>query len=431
MVSIRRRKRKKGDKFVVDYRDGAGIRRLITCNTRGDADHVAGEKMLEAGQASGAPAVDANITVTQYVEHFLRILPATVKPATCQLYGSVLNHHVVPALGWVKVRRLQVAQVRAFVATKSEAGLSVGLLRMVLAALSAMLTSAVDDGVIRVNPAIGLKRRFRMLRQDSTIEGDVKAMTAEQLSRFLEKTRVDYRDFYAVFFLMARTGVRIGEALALQWADVDLRDRSIRVRRTLAVGAGKTRADRVGTPKSGKSRTVDMSRELAAVLRDCQRQRNVEALRRGWGDSVPWLFANDAGQPLSAEQVRSIFSRALKSAELPGYLTPHCLRHTFATLLLQDSAPITYVQAQLGHSSIQMTVDTYGRWLPTGNKDLVDRLDSTRPAADKQAERQAVAAAGGDQSVTNFDFPEMPDPQVIDSIGSAADLTPPRAFTPI
>jgi site-specific recombinase XerC len=105
----------------------------------------------------------ANITVAQYVEHFLRVLTTSVKPATRGLYASVLKCHVLPGLGSVKVRRLHPAQLRTLIAAKAEAGLSTGLLRMILAAVSSMLTSAVDDGVLRVNPAIGLRRRLRML----------------------------------------------------------------------------------------------------------------------------------------------------------------------------------------------------------------------------------------------------------------------------
>ena len=68
-------------------------------------------------------------------------------------------------------------------------------------------------------------------------------------------------------------------------------------------------------------------------------------------------------------------SRVLKKANLPAHFTPHCLRHTYASLLPQQGESIVYVQRQLGHASIQLTVDTYGKWLPMGNKAAVDRLD--------------------------------------------------------
>jgi len=73
--------------------------------------------------------------------------------------------------------------------------------------------------------------------------------------------------------------------------------------------------------------------------------------------------------------VRRVFARALKRAGLELYFSPHCLRHTFASLLLQQGESPVYVQRQLEHASIKLTVDTYGKWLPMGNKATVDRLD--------------------------------------------------------
>src|SRR5687768_17566809 len=64
-----------------------------------------------------------------------------------------------------------------------------------------------------------------------------------------------------------------------------------------------------------------------------------------------------------------------EEGKMPLHFTPHCLRHTYASLMLQQGEPVTYVQRQLGHASIQLTVDTYGKWLPMGNKAAVDKLD--------------------------------------------------------
>jgi hypothetical protein len=69
-------------------------------------------------------------------------------------------------------------------------------------------------------------------------------------------------------------------------------------------------------------------------------------------------------------------TRILKKANLPLHFTPHCLRHTYASLMLQQGEPVAYVQRQLGHASIQLTVDTYGKWLPMQSQAAVDRLDA-------------------------------------------------------
>ena len=79
---------------------------------------------------------------------------------------------------------------------------------------------------------------------------------------------------------------------------------------------------------------------------------------------------------LDGANVRKIMMRILKKANLPLHLTPHCLRHTYASLMLQQGEPVPYVQRQLGHASIQLTVDTYGKWLPMESQAAVDRLDA-------------------------------------------------------
>jgi integrase len=89
----------------------------------------------------------------------------------------------------------------------------------------------------------------------------------------------------------------------------------------------------------------------------------------------PWVFCSETGTPLNKSNVRRAFNRLLKRADLPAHFSPHCLRHTFASLLLQQGESPVYVQRQLGHASIKLTVDTYGKWLPMGNKAAVDRLD--------------------------------------------------------
>jgi hypothetical protein len=98
--------------------------------------------------------------------------------------------------------------------------------------------------------------------------------------------------------------------------------------------------------------------------------------------------------------VRRAMRAALKAAELPGHFTPHCLRQTVASLLLQQGESPVYVMEQLGHASIRLTVDTYGKWLPKGNKAAVDRLDEASPeasgskvVANRQKQRRPRAGA--------------------------------------
>src|SRR4029450_3918803 len=135
------------------------------------------------------------------------------------------------------------------------------------------------------------------------------------------------------------------------------------------------------TPKSRHGRTVDLSQELARALLRLQIERKTETLRRGWPALPPWVFCTKRCTPLDTTNADKAFKRILKDAELPLHFTPHSLRHPFASLLLEQVESPAYVQRQLGHASIQLTVDTYGRWLPMGNKAAVDRLDDAVPGA--------------------------------------------------
>jgi integrase len=173
---------------------------------------------------------------------------------------------------------------------------------------------------------------------------------------------------------------RVGEALALQWEDLDFHAREIRVERAI------TNAGDLGTPKSGHGRTVDMGTSVRDVL-----QHHQAKLAKAWlkkkprraadgtiavkGAMPPWVFPSDVWTPMDHANVGKAFKRVLKAAGLPLHHSPHSLRHTFASLLLQQGEAIQYVQRMLGHASITLTVDIYGKWLPMGNKAAVDRLD--------------------------------------------------------
>ncbi len=363
MACIRNRRRK----WVVDYRDAAGIRRWVTCRTRREAEDILDVKRREARQAI-APVVDPDITVAAYAERWLGLIVASVKPRTMETTRYVLRTNLLPALGTLKVRQLVKGRIKAFLAGKLASGLAPATVRIIYySTIRALLNAAVDDGLILANPAARLGRHLRLVQTPTARQEEIKAMTRQQLAAFLTAAAPDRR-YYPLFLLLARTGMRIGEAFGLQWGDLDFQVREIRVARALSAG-------RIETPKSGHGRTVDMSLQLAAVLRRLQVERKAETLKRGWMELPPWVFCTEAGTPLDKSKVRKVFARALKRAGLPSHFSPHCLRHTFASLLLQQGESPVYVHRQLGHASIKLTVDTYGRWLPMGNKAAVDRLD--------------------------------------------------------
>ncbi|MFQ5945839.1 MAG: tyrosine-type recombinase/integrase, partial [Anaerolineae bacterium] len=395
---MRKRKRAKRDVWIVDYRDSAGIRRWATCPSRREAETILAEKIQESRQST-RPAVNPDITLGAYAERWLTLIAVSVKRLTLKKYEQVVRLHLLPCLGSLKVRQLHKGQLKALLAEKLAAGLARNSVQLIHSALRVMLNAAMDDGVILANPADKLGRQLRLSWPVVARQEELKAFTREQLARFLVVAAETHRRFYALLVLLARTGLRLGEALALRWEDVDFSAREIRVVRTLS-----TRGQ-IDIPKSGHGRTVDMSQHLARTLHRLQLERKTETLRRGWPEMPPWVFCSEAGGPLIAWKVEKAFKQVLKAAGLPLHFTPHGLRHTYASLLLQQGESPVYVQRQLGHASIKLTVDLYGRWLPMGNKAAVDRLDE----------------AGGSQMVAKpgLDISELPEsPKLIPGAGS-------------
>ncbi len=374
--------KKRRGKWVADWRDGAGSRRWKTFRTQREAQDFLDLERPKARQWM-KPLVDPNSTVNEYQRHWLSLIAPTVKPRTLESYTETLTNHIVPLLGAIKIRQLDRGRIKAFLSDKLSTGrlprkqttaaaVSTGLsrnsVRIIHATLRAMLKAAIDDGILVANPAEKLGRQSRLVTSKAARQETIKAMTREQRQQFLVCAARETPRHYPLFFTLAGTGMRLGEGLALSWDNIDVLSREIRIAKILSAGLEQT-------PKSGHGRTVDMSTPLAETLGRLEVARKAETLRHGWPAVPTWVFCGPTGAPMDEHHVRKMMRRVIKTSGLPCHFTPHCLRHTYASLMLQQGEPITYVQRQLGHASIQLTVDTYGKWLPMGNKQAVDRLD--------------------------------------------------------
>jgi len=143
------------------------------------------------------------------------------------------------------------------------------------------------------------------------------------------------------------------------------------------------RIGRVQLPKDGESREVDLSKQLIEVLKSMLAERRQKCFAAG--KSMPeLLFPTENGGVMKKAHIWRAIMRTLKKAKLDLHFSPHSFRHTFASQLLQLGESPVYVQRQLGHSSIKMTVDTYGKWLPAGNRAAVNKLDQNAPATKAQ-----------------------------------------------
>jgi integrase len=161
--------------------------------------------------------------------------------------------------------------------------------------------------------------------------------------------------------------MRLGELLGLQWGDVDLHGKFIRVNRSYTLG-------RLTPTKTGKIRRVDISNQLLHTVKALHVAPKKAALKSGVGEVVETIF-HRGGKHVEQNHIRRVFKRLPVKAELRK-IRLHDIRHTFASLFLSNGASPVYVKGQLGHTSIQMTVDIYGHLIPSSNREMVNRLDS-------------------------------------------------------
>ena len=135
---------------------------------------------------------------------------------------------------------------------------------------------------------------------------------------------------------------------------------------------------RINGTKTDKSRRVDISDALLNVLESLKRRRREEWLAKGQNEIPVWVFGNSNGNPPDMQNIKNhYFFKCLEKAKLRR-IRFHDLRHTFASLLIQNGEPLAYVKEELGHSSIKMTVDVYGHLVPGANRQAVNRLPCLR-----------------------------------------------------
>jgi len=307
---------KRRGRWVLKFRDVTGRWRSPSYPTRRKAEE-ASVGVVEQRRQTVVPVVNPDITVAAYAQRWLGQIAGTVKPSTVEHYRQRVRIHIGPAFGAMKVCQLHRGAIKALLAEKLSSGLAVDTVRLIHATLRAMLNAAVDDGVILANPATRLGKILHLVRSKATRQEEIKAFDRDQLSRFLAGVLVSVPRLYALFLTMARTGVRIGEALAFTWEDVNFDGREIRVERAV------NNQGVISTPKSGHGRTLDMSMAVKDVL-----QRHQTKLASAWlqrkpemgphgaslpkGEMPPWVFPSDAWTPMDHANVAKAFKRVLK-----------------------------------------------------------------------------------------------------------------------
>jgi len=321
---------------------------------------------------------------SDYAKRWIDVtIPATCKESSARDYKGLLKNHIIPVFGNLKINEINRLMVKDFLMKKSNGGFSSSTVTHMKNTISGVLNMAVDDEIIEMNPAHRLGKVIRA----KSMRLEIDPLNKEEISILLNSFKEYYPQHYPMALTLARTGMRLGEAIGLQWGDIDFNGRFITIQRGLS-------RSRIETPKNGKARRVDMSKQLTETLIELRQQRRITAVKKGWGEIPEWVFISADKTHLDGSSWRRrIFNKALERSGL-RMVNIHSLRHGYASLLIQAGESLAYIRDQLGHHSIKVTVDIYGHLAPEGNKAAVDRLDDNatgrNPGATKNKKGLAV-----------------------------------------
>ena len=330
--------------------------------TRKAAEKLLTKRLNEIG--NGEYIEPSDMTFGEFKEMWVeKYARGQVRPSTLSSYAYLFRGHLIPAFGEMELARIGVEDVQGFRAQMSAKGLSPQTVKLALRLLRQMLSHAVDWGYIRQNAA-------KKVRDPRVPKGEMDCLTPGEIRVFLDSVPGKW---YAIFLTAITTGLRIGELMAMKWGNMDWNQGRYFVKETLR------RTGDFGEPKTeGSLAPVDLTPACLEALKAHRARQSEEKLKAGgdWRD-LDLIFTASEGRPLNwANFETAVFGPALKKAEL-RHIRFHDLRHTCASLLINQGASPKYIQKQLRHGSIEMTFDRYGHLFPDASREAVRRLDET------------------------------------------------------
>ena len=356
-------------RYFVELPDGRKKRRALYGNSRKEVTNKLAEVIAKKDD-DGVLFDDEGRSVGEFLEWWLLTSKkGRVKAATYESYSREVRNHIIPGLGRIRLKSLSPAHLQGYYSSECESGLAPRTVYYHHTLLHQALKKAVRWGYVRRNVAT-------VVDPPRVENKEMNPLSATQVEAFLEAAKGDRLE--AFYVLAVSTGMRLGELQALKWSDVDLRERTLSVNRTLSSSKG---GPVFGPPKTSRSRRkIFLPRKSAEALRRHRERQETEkeTVAGRWHD-YDLVFCSSIGTPMSRHNLGSrSFKPLLRRANLPA-IRFHELRHTCATLLLSKNVHPKLVQELLGHASISTTLDTYSHVLCGMSRTVAETMDGVLP----------------------------------------------------
>jgi integrase len=333
--------------------------------------------VVNAASQATPPVPKTSDTVAKAVAEWREHVAATLKPSTQSSAESHLRRHILPLMGESPLSELTAKKMQTFATTLSDGKRTGKTVENVMLTLSSILRFARKWGY-KV-PEVPLSD----LSLPRKVKAKVRCYKPEEMARIVSAAD---EPFGTICLLLAVTGLRIGEALAVRREDLDFNRKLLQIRHSVYSG-------KLGTPKSEAS-IADLPLPPALEIR----LKAYLASKHYRPNDLGLLFTNRRGLPLSANKLREKKLRPLlRSLEIPlaGF---HAFRHGHATLLIDQGASITTVGAQLRHSDPRITLGLYAHVVPQSQRNAVNLLSGVI------GEGQLLIEAGNADSSTEKAF---------------------------